>query len=1302
MKTRSLGLHDVLAYYTPYHSTGPQGFDVVYTDQNTEIAQLPNPPNRPISFYESIVMKKEFAECRLPQTAPPPAPNTYTPHQTFMARFMSKHTPYHRMLAFHEVGTGKTALYAAMIEAFRSIDKSYKILVLVRNETLMKTAYSDLATKFTQSHYMMDQTSPLFQEIYEEYKAKTTGREKSPEEYVRERALRAIKKVYRIVTYRDFTKEWGKMSPKSRAQQYNHSIIVIDEVHNLKHDENSTEFKEIYEAVWGLTHKVPDVRILLLSGTPMHDNVAEFKDVINLLLPKNKQMKDEDLDNTNFDTDGEYLFPDEFKSKFLYGIVSYVRAMKTATITVKFLNDDDRRRNEQLWLNTRNDIVYPLIATELYPLQMTRFQTEVYWKSMRRGMLRSNWGLPPIDIQVVEAEEGSEVSSVAPPNATGAAPGVDEEGERPTQLSVMWAAPMNAALFSFPILPIPRGTAVCNLRDGHYVTERGFNIRRYLDENTVTLTQEFRTQALENGINRGDSQEVQERKKLENLKCMSIKYWFVISQLLSNPTKKAFAYTHKVSDDGVLMLIALLKCFGFQPFHRGEVTNTTPARRFLALTSKTSTATETQELVDKFNQDNNVNGEMCQIVIGSKVVGEGISLKAVRMMFLITPWWNEATMDQAIGRAIRSWSHEQLPPANRQIDVYRLAAIPQTVTANGYTTQQSIRSVNFHIYAQSQDKDKRVKSVEKMIKEAAVDCVLNRKRNILSSDVSGSKECHYLEECGYDCTYVDPALYNSEHLHDFYETRLSSANRQQYVPLIQTLAQSFRYGTAQPQLSEEQKQSILAIATELRLPFLNEENEVCVLRLRNNTLVLQPSYITDTDSLFYAQSMIDDIIKVLRVLYERKTAYEFDELYQLVTRNLPNVNVSLVVMARALNECIQKNVRFYNRYHFINYLRTDRDMYFLVDHPLHANFYSSAFYADHVFPSTHQGVDVMDTFLDAMKLSRTRTIQQTLEQNQGMSPEDQRLLLSLVGLGDQVGVGVGVPPGVDAIETAAIDMYRRAFKTFQMYGIVKKDKKGKQTFSIKRLFGDGAILFKTSSSARDDTLTFDQLKSLTPSNGRECGNLRSTKMLVLEMIVHLFERYIKLLQADADANFPNPPIPFSQVCAEVPSPTDTDETIVENVVNSVIDKVDSLVTMYKRDIMRRALSEAQIRLLIDNATINFEDKSAKEIVQKKADGSIRYLLDFTNQHHDFMEALVSNEWFTNLFFTSNPALNPTQQNVDVARTYLHTLINQLPSEVSRCFVKVLHRYILDKNQLSKFCQELQTWLASVEFLLTVE
>jgi superfamily II DNA or RNA helicase len=77
-----------------------------------------------------------------------------------------------------------------------------------------------------------------------------------------------------------------------------------------------------------------------------------------------------------------------------------------------------------------------------------------------------------------------------------------------------------------------------------------------------------------------------------------------------------------------------------------------------------------QTIVDQFNRNE------FQVLVVTKAGGEGLDLSGVRNVVILDPTWNNASIEQIIGRAIRYQSHAHLPKAERVVNVYYMIAIP--------------------------------------------------------------------------------------------------------------------------------------------------------------------------------------------------------------------------------------------------------------------------------------------------------------------------------------------------------------------------------------------------------------------------------------------------------------------------------------------------------------------------------------------------------------------------------------------------------------------------------------------------
>ena len=181
------------------------------------------------------------------------------------------------------------------------------------------------------------------------------------------------------------------------------------------------------------------------------------------------------------------------------------------------------------------------------------------------------------------------------------------------------------------------------------------------------------------------------------------------------------------------------------------------------------------EEVDVVNSDDNIDGELIKIIVGTRVSGEGIDYKRIRGVHIIDPWHNNTRLYQVIGRAARHCSHKDLPADERFVAVFKYCSAPPQIyyeylnklhdiiktgkiqenvplRQEGLTlTYQELftETSDEKVYRRIEKKDVFVKRIERILKINAVDCGLTKNANIFPTDVNGSRECDYM-----DCNYV--------------------------------------------------------------------------------------------------------------------------------------------------------------------------------------------------------------------------------------------------------------------------------------------------------------------------------------------------------------------------------------------------------------------------------------------------------------------------------------------------------------------------------------------------------------------
>lgn len=260
---------------------------------NKEISSYPLLSDK--NFEKIIANKKEFYDYRISNRNK----DIYClePQQKFLSNFINPLTNYNSILVYHSVGVGKTLTGISIAETFKEY---FKIVVFLKNKNLKYNFWKELtgicSNYFdTKQEYLIyhNKTHPEHQDI-------------------KARIDKKINKYYTFYTY-------GELS--TRQINLSNTIVIVDEIHNVTGN-------EIYTSLIGLLRNSVNIKTVLLSATPVADNIQEIFEIANLLgdtLPiRNELVKQKMISNTHVPTltvKGKKVI-----MKSLRGKVSYLTA----------------------------------------------------------------------------------------------------------------------------------------------------------------------------------------------------------------------------------------------------------------------------------------------------------------------------------------------------------------------------------------------------------------------------------------------------------------------------------------------------------------------------------------------------------------------------------------------------------------------------------------------------------------------------------------------------------------------------------------------------------------------------------------------------------------------------------------------------------------------------------------------------------------------------------------------------------------------------------------------------------------
>lgn len=217
----------------------------------------------------------------------------------------------------------------------------------------------------------------------------------------------------------------------------------------------------------------------------------------------------------------------------------------------------------------------------------------------------------------------------------------------------------------------------------------------------------------------------------------------------------ALVYSQFRKVEGLGLLISFLKKNGFAEFKIKKVGDDDwdidideedyEKPKFIEFTGSNE---ETRVLLNIFNSDmsaippkikgklhllggsSNLKGDIIKVMMITKSGAEGISLKNIREIHAMEPYWNSIRLDQVTGRGVRAYSHIDLPREDRNVNVYiyfMKASKEQVANSFSMRSQDKGLTSDEHIFTSAKKKASIVSEFLTLMKKASVDCALNAK-----------------------------------------------------------------------------------------------------------------------------------------------------------------------------------------------------------------------------------------------------------------------------------------------------------------------------------------------------------------------------------------------------------------------------------------------------------------------------------------------------------------------------------------------------------------------------------------------
>ena len=758
------------------------------------------------------------------------------PIQKMLRNFMSPYTPYRSLLVYHEMGVGKTCSAITIAESLKSIVTNSKTKIyVIRPDEIVRQIFninvvSDGNPNYqcTGDTYITNPNNPNLKELVANCSSRNKNKEISCAQ-LKTTVDKEIKKIYEFIGAESWAnnvlkeinsktkgiQNENEKNAKERqiiAKRFNNSVIIIDEAHNL-HDSNDNKKPKVVPPVLEKVLKYSsNLRLILLTATPIYDKPQNIISIINYFLinDKRKTLKESDIfDNFgNLKSDGRTLLEENTR-----GYISYLRGNNPydfpIRLSAKYNIPEqmlDLKKYPKYNINNKKlDKHDTLKYLELIDCPMQKHQLNIINFHIKNNHIKDideDEFDKYTDNDILESElsidgEGEEG------DRDGGEEG-DRDGEEEGEIENISVKSINKKIkltLKSKIKPESSKKTLKTIeqkQDKHDKQDKNKNNKNNNDDvvktkavayqlerqlsNFVYLTLEecnnnTKFASGSNGLNQiatkqhnrwtyqFNDPEYGKRFKLPELKNWGVKIAKVIERVIASKGN-VFIYTSFI-DSGVIPIAFALEMNGYRrykqngmPLLDNKYKDATYRGDYIIYTGNKSLSLFAEEYLNKAS--NMINETSVKVFIGTSKASQGLNLFGYREVHIIDPWHNINLIEQSIGRVIRTGSHLHLPPQERNVTVYQYA-----------TTMGDKESFDLKIYKICENKAVKAGVVEKILKENAFDCELNKDVNFYDTKTYGNKipmvtsnnkkimvsladaeysrSCFYMKECDFKC-----------------------------------------------------------------------------------------------------------------------------------------------------------------------------------------------------------------------------------------------------------------------------------------------------------------------------------------------------------------------------------------------------------------------------------------------------------------------------------------------------------------------------------------------------------------------
>ena len=674
-----------------------------------------------------------------------------------------------------------------------------------------------------------------------------------------------IKVIYKKTDTGDYERDIGL----DRINNLNNTLIIVDEAHNLTGNAYG-------EALLKIIKNSTNLKVVLLTATPMKNLGDNIVELLNFIRPSDTPIQRDMI----FNSAKNHLMtlkPGglEYLKKMAHGYVSHLRGADPMTFAKK------------IEIGEKPKGLYFTNMTRCY---MEKFQLETYKEAVSKS---------------IEDHDSLDRKSEAVAN------------------------------FVFPGLDTGRKKLI-----GLYGREGLNTLRNQLKNHYETINKMIATDILGLKsysdaliyINDSTKNITGAILKKENLKYFSTKFYQTLCDIEENlfynnknkDSRTGFIYSNLVKI-GIEIFQEVLIQNGFLQYdensnnyqikdtticyycgkhynnHKEDKNHTFQPATFVVVTGKSSE--ESAEIIPEnkqkilstvFNSFENNAGKFIKLVLGSKVMNEGISLANVYTVQILDVYFNFGRVDQVIGRAIRHCSHYKLMNEENvypEVKVYKyvISLRENEIIPSGNPENENIYGLSTEedLYLKAEQKYILIKKIERALKEVAIDCALNQPGNMFAEEIKLYNKCEepskklleeYIDANAVGNVNICPA--KCDYMECLYTCSDKILNSKYYDPsnnLYKKISKlDLDYSTFTSELARNEIDYAKKKIKELYMTGY-------VYNLKTITDYIKESYSTDKQELFYdffVQKALDELLPVTENDFNNFKDIMYDKTYR--------------------------------------------------------------------------------------------------------------------------------------------------------------------------------------------------------------------------------------------------------------------------------------------------------------------------------------------------------------------------------------------------------------------------------------